>query len=63
MILDCIALKDFSSMRYGNVKTGDTLPLDSSIAKQMTKGGYVKFSESTVEKLNALKKSSGKKDK
>jgi len=56
MKLQCTSLKDFSSMRLGNIKKGDPVTVDSVIAKQMVEQGYVELTQETTEKLSAMQK-------
>ena len=39
------SLKEFSSVRWGNVSPGDMIELDKDIAKQMVDSGYVELPE------------------
>ena len=39
------SLKEFSSVRFGNVSVGDYIELDKDIAKQMVDMGYVELPE------------------
>ena len=45
-----IAIKNFSSIRFGNVSVGDIVELDKSIARQMIDAGVVELTtESRME--------------
>lgn len=42
------SLKEFSSLRWGNVSVGDMIELDKDIAKQMVDLGYVELPSETA---------------
>jgi len=46
-----IAVKNFFSTRYGNVRVGDAVPVTGDIAKQMVDSGMIKLSESYRQEL------------
>jgi hypothetical protein len=45
------SLKEFSSVRWGNVSVGDMIELDKDIAKQMVDMGYVELPRQTAVAL------------
>jgi hypothetical protein len=45
------SLKEFSSVRWGNVTVGDMIELDKDIAKQMVDMGYVELPRQTAVAL------------
>lgn len=45
------SLKEFSSVRWGNVTVGDMIELDKDIAKQMVDMGYVELPQQTAVAL------------
>ena len=51
--MEFIAVKKFSSMRYGNVNVGDRVPVTGGIAKQMVDAGMVKLSDAAIVEIRA----------
>lgn len=45
------ALKNFSSIRLGNIRKGDLVDLDKGIAKQMVDAGFFELTEEAREAL------------
>lgn len=56
-----IAKKPFSSVRYGNVKVGDSVPVEGGIAKQMVDAGMIGPTEEYMAELRAKREAEAKK--
>lgn len=55
-----IAKKPFSSVRYGNVSVGDSVPVDGSIAKQMIDAGMIEPTAEYLAELRAKREAEAK---